>query len=212
MNYMAFYFSVLGVGLVAVLFVHELGHLLAARYYGIKVQTLSVGFGPQLMDFTDRLGTSWKLRAFLIGGSCTFFADIYKSQKSPVAKTVSDKLFSQSWRRAVIYAAGPIFNLIFAAAFCLVAPTYCKTCALFSSEIGLPAAMGVRLIAEFSLVTGLFNLLPFLPLDGGRLCVTVIEARLGHPISPTAEKRLLIFSAVSLIGMTLAYLVRTFSA
>ncbi len=114
-------FFVIGPGLVAILSVHELGHLLVARYFGIKVQTLSVGFGPQLMNFTDRFGTSWKLRAFPIGGSCS----------------VSDRLFPQDlWPRAAVYAAGPIFNLILAAAFCLVAPTCCKMPAGMREPIG----------------------------------------------------------------------------
>jgi regulator of sigma E protease len=125
MDQMALYFFVIGPGLVAILFVHELGHLLVARYFGIKVQTLSVGFGPQLMNFTDRFGTSWKLRAFPISGSCS----------------VSDRLFPQVlWQRAAVYAAGPIFNLILAAAFCLIAPTFCKMSAPFSNEIGSPTA------------------------------------------------------------------------
>jgi regulator of sigma E protease len=62
MDQMALFFFFLGTGLVAVLFVHELGHLLAARHYGMKVLSLSVGFGLPLMNFTDRHGTSWKLR------------------------------------------------------------------------------------------------------------------------------------------------------
>jgi len=48
------------------------------------------------MNFTDRFGTSWKWRAFPIGRQ-------------------------DLWRRAAVYAAGPTFNLILAAAFCLVA-------------------------------------------------------------------------------------------
>ena len=64
------FFSLLGAGLLVVLFVHELGHLLAARHYGVKVLSLSVGFGPQLIGFTDNRGTSWNLRAIPIGGSC----------------------------------------------------------------------------------------------------------------------------------------------
>jgi membrane-associated protease RseP (regulator of RpoE activity) len=45
MDQMALFFFLLGTGLVAVLFVHELGHLLVARHYGMKVLSLSVGFG-----------------------------------------------------------------------------------------------------------------------------------------------------------------------
>jgi hypothetical protein len=110
------FFFLLGTGLVAVLFVHELGHLLVARHYGMNVLSLSVGFGPPLMNFTDRLGTSWKLRAFPLGGSCVIDEN-YDSKNNSVGKQADNKLLPQLLRqRAVIYAAGPIFNLIFAAA------------------------------------------------------------------------------------------------
>jgi len=46
------FFALLTAGLLVVIFVHELGHLLAARHYGVKVLSLSVGFGPQLISFT----------------------------------------------------------------------------------------------------------------------------------------------------------------
>jgi membrane-associated protease RseP (regulator of RpoE activity) len=212
MDQMALFFFLLGTGLVAVLFVHELGHLLVARHYGMKVLSLSVGFGPPLMNFTDRLGTSWKLRAFPLGGSCVI-DDNSQSKNNPVGKQADNKLLPQLLRqRAVISAAGPIFNLIFAASFGLVALMLCTTCASYGSEIGSPGVTGVRLIAEFSVATALFNLLPLLPLDGGRLCLTAIEAGLGRPMSPMGEKRFLIFSIVFITGITLAYLMRVLSS
>ena len=209
---MALFFFLLGTGLVAVLFVHELGHLLVARHYGMKVLSLSVGFGPPLMNFTDRLGTSWKLRAFPLGGSCVI-DDNYNSKNNSVGKQADNKLLPQLLRqRAVIYAAGPIFNLIFAASFGLVVSMLCTTCALYGSEIGSPGVTGVRLIAEFSVATALFNLVPLLPLDGGRLCLTAIEAGLGRPMSPIGEKRFFMFSIVFITGITLAYLMRMLSS
>ncbi len=212
MDQMALFFFLLGTGLVAVLFVHELGHLLVARHYGMKVLSLSVGFGPPLMNFTDRLGTSWKLRAFPLGGSCVI-DDNYNSKNNSVGKQADNKLLPQLLRqRAVIYAAGPIFNLIFAASFGLVVSMLCTTCALYGSEIGSPGVMGVRLIAEFSVATALFNLLPLLPLDGGRLCLTAIEAGLGRPMSPMGEKRFFVFSIVFITGITLVYLMRMLSS
>jgi membrane-associated protease RseP (regulator of RpoE activity) len=84
------FFSLLGAGLLVVLFVHELGHLLAARHYGVKVLSLSVGFGPQLISFTDNLGTSWKLRAIPIGGSCVI-DDNSKLKNSPAEKRANSK-------------------------------------------------------------------------------------------------------------------------
>lgn len=53
---MALYYSILLTGLIGVLFIHEFGHLLTARYYGIKVLSQSVGLGPELISFTDPSG------------------------------------------------------------------------------------------------------------------------------------------------------------
>lgn len=130
-----------------------------------------------------------------------------------MGKQADNKLRPQFLQqRAVIYAAGPIFNLIFAASFGLVALMLCSTCALYSSEIGPPGVTGVRMIAEFSVATALFNLLPLLPLDGGRLCLTAIEAGLGRPMSPMGERRFFIFSILFITGITLAYLMRMLSS
>ena len=50
-------------GLSVVVFFHELGHFLVARWCGVRVLTFSVGFGPELVGFTDRHGTRWKIAA-----------------------------------------------------------------------------------------------------------------------------------------------------
>ena len=56
-------------------FFHELGHFLVARWAGVKVLVFSVGFGPELLGFTDRHGTRWKLSAIPLGGYVKFFGD-----------------------------------------------------------------------------------------------------------------------------------------
>jgi regulator of sigma E protease len=45
-----------------VVFFHELGHFLVARWCGVRVLTFSIGFGPELGGFNDRYGTRWKMR------------------------------------------------------------------------------------------------------------------------------------------------------
>src|SRR5437764_8022551 len=54
--------------LTIVVFFHELGHFLVARWCGVRVLTFSIGFGPQLLGFNDRHGTRWKLSAIPLGG------------------------------------------------------------------------------------------------------------------------------------------------
>ena len=61
--------------LTIVVFFHELGHFLIARLCGVRVLTFSVGFGPELLGFTDRYGTRWKIAAFPLGGYVKFFGD-----------------------------------------------------------------------------------------------------------------------------------------
>src|SRR2546430_17629257 len=79
-------FNTLGHGLVGyiipflfvltiVVFFHELGHFLVARWAGVKVLTFSLGFGPELVGFNDRLGTRWKLSAIPPGGHLKFLGD-----------------------------------------------------------------------------------------------------------------------------------------
>src|SRR5918997_4898072 len=61
--------------LTAVVFVHEMGHFLVARWCGIRVAAFSVGFGRELAGFTDRRGTRWKLSAIPLGGYVRFEGD-----------------------------------------------------------------------------------------------------------------------------------------
>src|SRR5215217_3007017 len=61
--------------LTIVVFFHELGHFLVARWCGVRVLTFSVGFGPELFGFDDRHGTRWKVSAIPLGGYVKFFGD-----------------------------------------------------------------------------------------------------------------------------------------
>src|SRR5260221_5412249 len=61
--------------LTIVVFFHELGHFLVARWAGVKVLTFSLGFGPELAGFNDRHGTRWKISAVTLGGYVKFFGD-----------------------------------------------------------------------------------------------------------------------------------------
>src|SRR3979411_2950449 len=67
--------------LTIVVFFHELGHFLIARWAGVKVLTFSLGFGPELAGFNDRHGTRWKISAIPLGGYVKFFRD--DSEASP---------------------------------------------------------------------------------------------------------------------------------
>src|SRR6516164_2298076 len=61
--------------LTPVVFFHELGHFLVARWCGVKILVFSIGFGPELLGFNDRHGTRWKIAAIPLGGFVKFFGD-----------------------------------------------------------------------------------------------------------------------------------------
>lgn len=108
--------------LTIVVFFHELGHFLVARWNGVKVLTFSLGFGPELVGFNDRHGTRWKISAIPLGGYVKFFGD--ESEASTPSSTALEGMTADERKgsfhhkrvgqRAAIVAAGPIANFILA--------------------------------------------------------------------------------------------------
>src|ERR1700760_2143811 len=109
-------------GLSVVVFFHELGHFLVARWCGVRVLTFSVGFGPELLGFNDRHGTRWKISAIPLGGYVKFFGDENAASvpDQDVLHHMSEPEGRESFfqkpvpQRAAIVAAGPIANFILA--------------------------------------------------------------------------------------------------
>ena len=94
------------------IFVHELGHYLAARSVGIRVETFSIGFGREILGWNDKHGTRWKIGWLPMGGYVQMFGQedgkAYSNAEAP--DSFSNKTVAQ---RAWVIAAGPLFNLIF---------------------------------------------------------------------------------------------------
>jgi regulator of sigma E protease len=109
-------------GLSVVVFFHELGHFLVARWCGVQVLTFSVGFGPEIVGFNDRYGTRWKLSSVPLGGYVKFFGDdnaaSVPDEAAAANMTEAEKRHSfvhqPVGRRSAIVAAGPIANFILA--------------------------------------------------------------------------------------------------
>src|SRR6201995_5194700 len=97
--------------LTIVVFFHELGHFLVARWAGVKVLTFSLGFGPELAGFNDRHGTRWKISAIPLGGYVKFFGDESEAS-TPSAEGLAAMTAEE---RAGSFAAGPIANFILGA-------------------------------------------------------------------------------------------------
>jgi regulator of sigma E protease len=113
-------------------FVHEMGHYLVGRWCGIRSTAFSIGFGPELIGFTDSRGTRWKISAVPLGGYVKFFGDEDVASKPDSDSLAGLTLEERSqtlggaklWKRAATVAAGPIANfllaiLIFAALFAI---------------------------------------------------------------------------------------------
>jgi regulator of sigma E protease len=108
--------------LTVVVFFHELGHFLIARWSGVKVLVFSIGFGPELVGFNDRFGTRWKVSAVPLGGYVKFAGDENAASvpdEAALARMSAEErrhsFFSQPLaKRAAIVVAGPLANFLLA--------------------------------------------------------------------------------------------------
>src|SRR6202011_1091196 len=106
--------------LTIVVFFHEFGHFLVARWCGVKVVTFSIGFGPQLFGFDDRHGTRWKVCAIPLGGYVKFFGDenaaSVPDHAAAAAMSETERrvsfLHQREGPRAAIVVARPAANFI----------------------------------------------------------------------------------------------------
>lgn len=122
-NYTQWILPFLFVLTIIVLF-HELGHYLVARLCGVRVSVFSLGFGSELVGFTDRKGTRWKISAVPLGGYVKFFGDENAASIPDPAllAAMTEEERRQSFpgqpvgNRAAVAAAGPIVNFILAIA------------------------------------------------------------------------------------------------
>jgi regulator of sigma E protease len=105
-----------------VVFFHELGHFLVARWCGVRILVFSIGFGPEILGFNDRYGTRWKISAIPLGGFVKFFGDDNVASVSSTARlaAMDEKaraecfVFQDVRKRAAIVIAGPLANFVLA--------------------------------------------------------------------------------------------------
>jgi regulator of sigma E protease len=104
-----------------VVFFHELGHFLVARWCGVQVLVFSIGFGPEILGFNDRYGTRWKISAIPLGGFVKFFGD--ENAASAPGQTPANLdpdqrartfMFQPVLKRIAIVVAGPAANFVLA--------------------------------------------------------------------------------------------------
>ena len=105
--------------LSAIVFFHELGHYLVARWRGVKIDAFSLGFGPELFARVDSRGTRWRVAALPLGGYVKFHGDANAASvdSGPVDPSVDRSLTLAAQplpSRAAIVLAGPVANFILA--------------------------------------------------------------------------------------------------
>jgi regulator of sigma E protease len=132
-TYVLAHLNALGGGVVAylipflfvlslVVFFHELGHFLVARWCGVRVLVFSIGFGPEIVGFNDRHGTRWKISAIPLGGFVKFFGDENAASVPDSARLANmdaeerahSFMFQPVAKRAAIVVAGPLANFLLA--------------------------------------------------------------------------------------------------
>ena len=99
---------------------HELGHYLVGRWFGVEAEAFSVGFGKEITGFTDKRGTRWKLCALPLGGYVQFKGDMNPASMpdGEAAAQASEEEKRGSfhhaalWKRALIVFAGPATNIL----------------------------------------------------------------------------------------------------
>jgi regulator of sigma E protease len=105
--------------LTVVVFVHELGHYLVARWCGVKIETFSIGFGPELFGWYDKSGTRWRISALPLGGYVKMFGDADPASTPDNNRefTAAEKAvafqYKTVWQRIAVVVAGPAMNFIF---------------------------------------------------------------------------------------------------
>jgi regulator of sigma E protease len=112
-------------------FFHELGHYLVARLFGIPAEVFSIGFGREIIGWTDKQGTRWKVAWLPLGGYVRFVGDMSPASNPADLEDIPPEDRERSfqirpvWQRFLVVLAGPVANfilaiLIFAAFFTLI--------------------------------------------------------------------------------------------
>lgn len=169
-------------------FVHELGHYLAGRWFGVHAETFSIGFGREVAGWSDRFGTRWKLGLLPLGGYVKFAGDMGPASAADPAwlqlppeeraRTFQGK---PVWQRALIVIAGPGINFLLAV---LILAGF----AMVYGDSRTPTVAGGIVPGSAAAVAGLQPGDRILALDGTRVdtfddMVRYIQIRAGEPVA-----------------------------
>jgi regulator of sigma E protease len=113
-------------------FIHEMGHYLMGRACGVKADVFSIGFGREIVGWTDKRDTRWQIGWLPVGGYVKFAGDMNPASQPtdewlalPAEERNRTFQAKKVWQRFLIVLAGPLTNFLFAiAVFCVVFATY----------------------------------------------------------------------------------------
>ena len=95
-------------------FFHELGHYLVARWFRIPAEIFSIGFGRELIGWTDKQGTRWKVAWIPLGGYVKFIGDMTSASNPADLDEIPPELRDRAfpirpvWQRFLVVLAGPV--------------------------------------------------------------------------------------------------------
>ncbi len=98
--------------LSVLVYVHEMGHYLAARSVGVFVNTFSIGFGRELFGWNDKRGTRWKVALIPLGGYVSMLGEMDEGDV-PASRKHESFLSKNVWARMWVVVAGPLANVLF---------------------------------------------------------------------------------------------------
>lgn len=116
LHYAWSFFIVLSV----IVFIHEFGHYIIAKWCGVRITAFSIGFGREIVGWNDKSGTRWKISLIPLGGYVKMLGDsgAASTPDTELNATMSEEEKACSfhhkplWKKAAIVFAGPAFNFI----------------------------------------------------------------------------------------------------
>lgn len=176
-------------------FVHELGHYLVARYNGVGVDVFSIGFGPEIFGWTDKAGTRWKISWLPLGGYVKMVGDadpastpdLEALQKMDGDQKSRSLFYKTVWQRIAVSAAGPIANylfaiLIFSILFATVGQRYTLPIVKIVTEGSAAAIAGIQ---EGDRIIALNEV----PIDSYEQVLKMVSAHPDEPLIILLEKK-----------------------
>lgn len=198
-----FYFAL---AIAPLVFIHEMGHYLVGRWFGVHAEAFSIGFGRPVAGWTDKRGTRWQVGWMPLGGYVRFAGDMSPASQASdewlaLPPEARNRTFQAKpvWQRALIVAAGPITNFLAAIAiFTAVFSTYgepqlAPTIAIVGK--GSPAeAAGLRVGDRIAAIDGRaierFDDIAFVVQVRANQPLIMSVVRDGRPVTLTATPRL----------------------